>query len=352
MSGMDSVAAQVAACPLSGDGEAPVVVACVGLHRHFGPVRAVDGLDLVLRSGEIAALLGPSGCGKTTLLRLLAGFERPDAGTSRSAAPSSPAGAASPRPSGAGSAWSSRTTRSSPTSTSRRTSATPSAAAPTAARVAEVLDLVGLAGLGDRRPDELSGGQQQRVALARALAPTPQMILLDEPFSNLDAALRDRVRTEVRDILRAAGVTTLLVTHDQEEALSLADTVSVMRDGRVEQTGRPEEVYGSPATRWVGEFLGEIDVLPGEAADGAATCALGRVPVPRELTGPVEVLVRPESLSLGTHRDHGEHEAVVVDRTFYGHDQLVTVELATACACAAAASASPPGIPATACASV
>ena len=327
MSGVDSVAAHVAACPLAGDGEAPVVVACVGLHRHFGPVRAVDGLDLVLRSGEIAALLGPSGCGKTTLLRLLAGFERPDAGSIALGGVVVAGGRGFTPPERRRIGMVFQDYALFPHLDVAANVGYALGRRPDRARVAEVLDLVGLGGLGDRRPDELSGGQQQRVALARALAPTPQMILLDEPFSNLDAALRDRVRTEVRDILRAAGVTTLLVTHDQEEALSLADTVSVMREGRVEQTGRPEEVYGSPATRWVGEFLGEIDVLPGEAADGAATCALGRVPVPQGVTGPVEVLVRPESLSLGTHREHGEHEAVVVDRTFYGHDQLVTVEL-------------------------
>jgi iron(III) transport system ATP-binding protein len=327
MAGMDAIAARVAACPTGAEGEAPVVVACRELHRHFGAVRAVDGVDLTVRAGEIAALLGPSGCGKTTLLRLLAGFERPDRGTVALGGQviASPERMLAPERRRIGMVFQDYALF--PHLDVAANVGYALGRRPDRARVDEVLELVGLAGLGDRRPDELSGGQQQRVALARALAPTPQMILLDEPFSNLDAALRDRVRTEVRDILRAAGVTTLLVTHDQEEALSLADTVSVMRDGRVEQTGRPEEVYGSPATRWVGEFLGEIDVLPGEAADGAATCALGRVPVPRELTGPVEVLVRPESLSLGTHREHGEHEAVVVDRTFYGHDQLVTVEL-------------------------
>ena len=328
MSGVDTVAAHVAACPLSGEGEAPAVIACSGLRRHFGPVRAVDGVDLVLRSGEIAALLGPSGCGKTTLLRLLAGFERPDAGSvtlggeliagaGRFVAPERRRigmvfqdYALFPHLDVVGNVG---------YALGRR---------PDRARVDEVLELVGLAGLGDRRPHELSGGQQQRVALARALAPTPQVILLDEPFSNLDASLRDRVRTEVRGILRAAGVTALIVTHDQEEALSLADSVWVMRAGLIEQSGRPEEVYGSPASRWVAEFLGEIDVLPGEADGTAAQCALGRVPVPAGTTGPVDVLVRPESLSLGTHRDHGEHQAVVVERTFYGHDQLVTVELA------------------------
>ncbi len=190
-----------------------------------------------------------------------------------------------------------------------------------------MLELVGLAGLGSRRPHELSGGQQQRVALARALAPTPTVVLLDEPFSNLDAALRDRVRTEVREILRAAGVTAMLVTHDQEEALSLADQVALMCGGRIEQTGTPEQIYGRPATRWVAEFLGEVDVLPGVVRDGAAECALGRVPVSAGVEGEVDVLVRPESIAVGMQRDDGEREALVVDRTFYGHDQLVTLEL-------------------------
>jgi iron(III) transport system ATP-binding protein len=322
---VDSVAAQIAACPVGGDVEPPAVVRCASVHRSFGTVRAVAGADLTVHRGEIGALLGPSGCGKTTLLRLLAGFERPDAGTivlgERTVAADGVHVAPEHRRIGmvfqdyalfphldvaanVGYALGRR---------------------PDLERVAEVLDLVGLADLGHRRPDELSGGQQQRVALARALAPTPELVLLDEPFSNLDAALRDRVRTEVREILRAAGVTALLVTHDQEEALSLADTVAVMCDGRIEQAGRPEEVYGSPATRWVAEFLGEVDVLPGHAAGGTVDCALGRVPVPAHLGGAVDVLVRPESVSVGTH---GDHEGLVVDRTFYGHDQLVTVELA------------------------
>ncbi|MCD6726593.1 MAG: ABC transporter ATP-binding protein [Solirubrobacteraceae bacterium] len=324
---MDAVAAQVAACPISAEGEAPIVVSCRGLYKSFGDVRAVDGLDLELPSGAIGALLGPSGCGKTTLLRLIAGFERPDEGSVA-----------------IGDATVSDGSRFVPPERRRTGMVFQDYALfphldvagnvgyalgrrPDTARVREVLALVGLDGLGARRPHELSGGQQQRVALARALAPTPALILLDEPFSNLDAALRDRVRGEVRSILRAARVTALLVTHDQEEALSLADTVAVMRAGRIEQSGTPEEVYGSPANRWVGEFLGEIDVLPGEADAGVASCALGRVPAPRDLTGPVEVLIRPESIAVGMLSDDGEHEAIVVERTFYGHDQLVTLEL-------------------------
>ena len=141
--------------------------------------------------------------------------------------------------------------------------------------MAELIELLDLGGLEQRLPHELSGGQQQRVALARALAPTPELILLDEPFSSLDAGLRDRLRQEVRDILARAGVTTLFVTHDQAEALSIAETVAVMRDGIVEQAGTPEEIYSRPAPGWVADFLGEVEVVPGEAAAGRVQCELG-----------------------------------------------------------------------------
>ena len=281
MSGVDSVAAQVAACPLRATARRRSSSPASGCTATSAPSVRSTASTSCCAPARSRRCSGPAAAARRRSCACSRASSARTPGRSRSAAPSSPAAAGSRRPSAGGSAWSSRTTRCSRTSTSPRTSATRSGAGPTASASPRSSTSSASRGLGDRRPDELSGGQQQRVALARALAPTPQMILLDEPFSNLDAALRDRVRTEVRDILRAAGVTTLLVTHDQEEALSLADTVSVMRDGRVEQTGRPEEVYGSPATRWVGEFLGEIDVLPGEAADGAATCALGRVPVPR-----------------------------------------------------------------------
>ena len=174
---------------------------------------------------------------------------------------------------------------------------------------------------------ELSGGQQQRIALARALAPAPELVLLDEPFSNLDASLRDRLRQEVREILVAAGVTALFVTHDQEEALSLADTVAVMREGRIEQVGSPEEIYSRPANRWMAEFLGEIEVLPGEARDGRAECELGSFPAEATRSGPVDVLVRPESLAVGLHGPQSAASAEVVSRRFFGHDQLVELRL-------------------------
>jgi iron(III) transport system ATP-binding protein len=197
-----------------------------------------------------------------------------------------------------------------------------------AARVGECLELVGLAGRASGYPHELSGGERQRVALARALAADPEVVLLDEPFSALDAGLRERLREEVAAILRAAGTSTLLVTHDQSEALSLADTVVVLREGRVEQVGTPEEVYERPHSHWVANFLGEADVLPGTASDGFAECELGRFAVGAELSGAVRLVIRPESVAIG-HRAARDADAaaLVVGRSFYGHDQLVELEL-------------------------
>jgi iron(III) transport system ATP-binding protein len=199
---------------------------------------------------------------------------------------------------------------------------------PDAGRIRETLELVGLAGSEKRPVHELSGGQQQRVALARALAPTPDLVLLDEPFSNLDAGLRDRLRQEVREILRDAGVTALFVTHDQEEAMSIAETVAVMRDGRVEQAGTPEEVYLRPATRWMAAFLGDIEVLPGDAHDGRASCELGVLPA-GDISGACDVLVRPESVAIGVGGPASAVPAEVVTRRFFGHDQLVGLRLAS-----------------------
>jgi iron(III) transport system ATP-binding protein len=193
-----------------------------------------------------------------------------------------------------------------------------------------MLETVGLGGLGARGPHELSGGQQQRVALARALVAEPQAVLLDEPFSNLDAGLREKVRGEVREILKAQGVTSVFVTHDQEEALSVADTVAVVNEGRIEQVGTPEEVYSRPATRWVAGFLGEIEILPGTAEESTVECELGRFSNRNGLQGEVDVLVRPESVALGTVEPadrRGSKEATVVSRNFYGHDQLLELAL-------------------------
>ncbi|MGK2938026.1 MAG: ABC transporter ATP-binding protein [Solirubrobacteraceae bacterium] len=304
-------------------------ISITGLHKAFGAARAVDGVDLEVPEGEICALLGPSGCGKTTMLRLLAGFETPDAGTIRvgDRLVAGDGAMLAPEKRGIGMVFQDYALF--PHLSVAENVGFGLGRGERGARVDELLELVGLTGLGDRHPHALSGGQQQRVALARAIAATPALVLLDEPFSGLDAALRASVRGEVRSILERAGVTALFVTHDQEEALSLADTVAVMHAGRVEQIGTPEEVYGRPATRWVATFLGEADVLPGEALDGHVDFELGRLPVDPGFRGAADVLVRPEavSLSLGSRGSGRRVEGRVVQREYFGHDQLVHVEL-------------------------
>jgi iron(III) transport system ATP-binding protein len=307
-------------------------IRAIGVHKAFGPVQAVSGVNLEVTEGEICALLGPSGCGKTTMLRLVAGFEAPDQGCitldgdviagGRTFTP--------PEKRRVGMVFQDYALFPHKTVAGNVAYALGRGRSAADPRVGEVLELVGLGDLGDRHPHELSGGQQQRVALARALAGTPRVVLLDEPFSGLDAGLRARVRQEVRAILLAAGVTALFVTHDQEEALSLADRVAVMCDGRIAQIGTPEEVYGRPASRWVAEFLGEADVLPGTVSDGWVECELARVPAEGVGAGDAEVLVRPEAVSLSYGPGAGGRtalEGIVVEREFFGHDQLVHVEL-------------------------
>ena len=197
-----------------------------------------------------------------------------------------------------------------------------------AGRLAQLLALVGLGDLGERMPHELSGGQQQRVALARALAAEPRLILLDEPCSTLDPSVRQRLRLEVRALIREVGITAIFVTHDQEEALSLADQVAVMDEGRILQTGAPREIYDEPATLTVAEFVGHPNILPGEVRGGAARCALGALGVAGAITdvdGPSAVMVRSEQL----RRADGEGvPAEVVEVHFLGHEQVVELRLA------------------------
>jgi iron(III) transport system ATP-binding protein len=295
-----------------------------GVDKRFGGTRAVDGATLTVPEGELVALLGPSGSGKTTLLRVIAGFEEPDAGCVAIAG----------RPVAGDGAWVEPEHRRIgmvfqdgalfPHLTVERNVAF---GASRRERVAECLELVGLSGRAASYPHELSGGERQRVALARALAADPEVVLLDEPFASLDAGLRDALRAEVTGILRAAGTSALLVTHDQAEALSLAGTVAVMREGRIEQVGTPEEIYERPQSRWVAEFLGEADVIPGTASQGMVECELGRFGAAPELAGRVSVVIRPESVAIGSGPASGHAEGVVVARSFYGHDQLVHVEL-------------------------
>lgn len=293
------------------------------LTRRFGSLTAVDEVDLEIGKGEILALLGPSGCGKTTVLRMIAGFDDPDGGSIdiggtrvADAARSLP-----PEKRNVGMVFQDGALF--PHLTVAQNVAFGLRNGDRDRRTAEALALVGLDGSERRLPHQLSGGQQQRVALARALAPQPALVLLDEPFSSLDAALRTRLRTDVQVILKRAGVTTLLVTHDQEEALSMADRVAVMWDGRILQSARPEELYLRPVSRRVAEFVGEAQFLSGTSEGRTVTCALGRLPSVNPADGPVDVMVRPEILRLAPEGESHGVPASIRSRFFLGHDQLL-----------------------------
>jgi iron(III) transport system ATP-binding protein len=293
--------------------------------HHYGTVRALDDVTLTAPAGTLMCLLGPSGCGKTTLLRIVVGLERLQAGRVSIAGQvvADERGGVPPERRRVGMVFqdyalfphldvNGNVAFGLPRGRDRQR------------RVAEVLELVGLQGLGERMPHQLSGGQQQRVALARALAPRPSLLLLDEPFSNLDAALRARVRADVRDILEAAETTAIFVTHDQEEALSLADEIALMWSGRIIQVGTPDFLYGQPANLDVATFLGEADVLVGSASGQTVTCALGTLPTTAPAEGDVRVMIRPEAIRLSPDP---VGSGVIVGREFYGHDQLVAVRL-------------------------
>ena len=305
-------------------------LAIKGVTKSFGSQEVLRGVDLRVPDGSFTAILGASGSGKTTLLRIVAGFERPDHGEvwmgeelvddsgsrymaceRRRIGYVPQEGALFPHLSvgrnvGFGL----------PRDESRR------------GRVEELLELVGLSGYRRRYPHQLSGGQQQRVALARALAIEPEVVLLDEPFSSLDAALRASVRADVLGVLRRAGTTSVLVTHDQDEALSLADQVAVLRDGVVAQLDTPTGLYGHPEDAALAQFLGESNLIEGEVRDGVATTALGRMPV-MSWAGPsagrARVMVRPEQIELG---EVGEGiDGTVSSYEYYGHDAVVHIRL-------------------------
>ncbi|MGE3286271.1 MAG: ABC transporter ATP-binding protein [Pseudonocardia sp.] len=290
--------------------------------KAFGGSRAVDSADLSVGAGEVVALLGPSGSGKTTLLRLLAGFEVPDEGTVRVRGRTVAADGVFEEPDRRRIGMVFQDGALFPHLTVGRNIAF---GRPKPGRVEECLAMVGLADRASSYPHELSGGERQRIALARALAVDPEVVLLDEPFAALDENLRAGLRDEVVRVLRAAGASALFVTHNQQEALSMADTVAVMRAGRIEQVGPPEALYDRPVSRWVAEFLGDADTVAGRAGGGVVESELGRFPTDAGLRGAVEVLVRPERVTIS--RDGAGVAAVVAHRTYLGADQVVTLEL-------------------------
>lgn len=318
--------------------------------KSYGETVAVSDASFAVRQGEIVALLGPSGCGKSTTLRVLAGFERPDHGVVEingetvvgpdtwqpperrrigmvaqdfalfphlSVAENIAFGL----PNGHRAWWTRQFRR------LRHLSAPP--------RVTELLELVGLEGFGDRFPHELSGGEAQRVALARALAPGPAAVLLDEPFSNLDQNLRVSLRTSMRNILKAAETAAVFVTHDREEAISLADRVAVMRKGRIEQIGTPLDIYHRPANRFVANFVADTNLVRGTHHGHYANTELGDVGLLTPLgdlaqadTGvEIDVLLRPEQIALKPAHPDQPGAATVIDSEYYGHDQVVRVRL-------------------------
>jgi iron(III) transport system ATP-binding protein len=296
-------------------------LAVSGAVRRFGSRVAVDGVSLELRTGEIVAILGPSGSGKTTLLRMIAGFDVPDAGTVAIAGATVAGNGTWVEPERRGVGLVPQGDSLFPHLSVAENVAF--GVGRDVERVGEVLELVGLRDRADSDPAHLSGGERQRVAVARALAPRPALVLLDEPFSSLDAALRVRLRSDVAEVLRRAGATALWVTHDQEEALSLADRVVVMREGRVLQVGTPAELYWEPVDAWTAAFLGELNVVPGSVEGDVVTTALGRFSLSSPAApGPGTVGVRPEAIGLGLAADGVAH---VVTRAFRGRDVLYEV---------------------------
>jgi iron(III) transport system ATP-binding protein len=306
---------------------APCALSIRGLSKAFGPKHVLDGLDLDVPDGSLTAVLGPSGCGKTTLMRLVAGFERVDAGTIRLGENlvADRATHLPPERRGIGVVAQEGTLFPHLDVAANIAFGLPRDQRKSG-RVQQLLMLVGLAGLERRFPHELSGGEQQRVALARALAPAPRIVLFDEPFSALDPTLRASLRDEVRTILQASRTTALLVTHDQVEALSVADQVAVMRDGRLVQTAHPATLYRNPADPDVARFVGDAVFLPGQFADGYVQCLLGRLPVHGGPPGNrlVSVMIRPEQLQL--NGDPAEPRARVVAISYHGHDAIVRLK--------------------------
>lgn len=295
--------------------------------KMYSRFAAARDVTFELPQGQLMALLGPSGCGKTTTLRLIAGFERLDAGEIEIGGRLVAGNGyhLPPEKRRVGMVFQEYALFPHLNVEQNVRFGLHTYTGDVDHRVGVVLELVGLSGYGRRLPHELSGGQQQRVALARALAPQPELVLLDEPFSNLDAGLRVRVRSEVRAILRQANATAIFVTHDQEEALSLVDTVAVMIEGSVRQVARPQILYRQPADRDVAAFLGDANFIPGTAHGRRVESELGTLELISESEGTVEILLRPENVLLTPAG--ADAPSRIRNILFFGHDQLISVQL-------------------------
>lgn len=303
------------------------MLVCHNLTKTYSDLLVVNTLSLEAGEGKIITLLGPSGCGKTTTLRLIAGFEAADSGTIEIAGQLVTDGPRSVPPERRGVGMVFQDYAVFPHLSVRdNVGFALGKGAEARGRVDELLDFVGLPGFGSKMPSQLSGGEQQRVSLARALSKDPDLLLLDEPFSNLDAALRHGVRLEVRDLLKERGITAVFVTHDQEEALLLGDEVAVMRRGRIEQIGPPEQVYHQPTTRFVAEFMGQSDFLPGVVQAGQVTTPIG--PLERQVAAPdqaqVDILVRPDDITIQASNTGSGR---VLHRDFMGMSYVYHVRL-------------------------
>jgi len=298
-------------------------LAAIDVTKTFAVDPVLRGVSLRVEAGRMVALLGPSGCGKTTLLRILAGLEHPDAGEVRLGDEVLTGGGKDVPPERRRIGMVFQDWALFPhMSVARNVAYGLPRGSDRDQQVEDALAMVGLAGLGDRPPATLSGGQQQRVALARALAPRPAALLLDEPFSNLDTSLRVQVRTEVHHLLAEVGVTTVFVTHDQDEAFVLGDEVAVMSEGEIVQQATPAELYAAPVTPWVAGFVGDANLLTAVASGDSALTPVGGVALRAAAEGEVQVLLRPEDLLVATG------DAGVVDLVeFYGHDTVYAVRL-------------------------